>query len=142
MNLMLKVFSILLIITVPFSSVAFTEEYDTYLDEVRAMVESIVKKSDYYRVEGNESGFVIWVAEDGLVNATLAYILGVRDYSEWESRINVTVDFVNSIANFIAVCGIENPNLLFIIVDDLTYQVPLLIVCNGEVVYNCAYTVK
>jgi len=137
----LKFFSVLLIFAISFTSVTFAEKYDTYLDDVKFLIESVLREEDYNMVYGNESGFVIYTATDGLLGGAIAVMNGTIDYSEWESYINATIDYANSIAHFIELVGIENPNLLFIVVDEYSHEMPLLAICNGKVVYNIVYTI-
>lgn len=140
MKKFLRFVSLLLIITTLFSSTALAQSNTDTFSTTKALLEKILEQNYYYKLEGNESGFVIHISEEGIANACVSLMYGLNDRESWNSYVNSTIDYANSISDFLITCGIENPNLLFIVLDDLKFNSTILAIYNGNVIYDFTYT--
>ena len=142
MKNMIRFVAVLLLIFAICSSYAFAESESIDYHAIVDMLQYICEYSgyDYCKIEANESGFIIQVAQDGIYLYFLAMIYGMVDRSTWEEYVEINVNAANAISDTITACGIENPNLLFVLLDDRTHDASLLTICNGSVIYDYSYT--
>lgn len=128
--------ALLLVFFCSFTTIAFADNSSDFHSSVKKMLETLLKEFDSYQIEGNDSGYYICISFDGIMDAIAAVMVGQKSHDDWQKFINVTVDYANSIQNFLNVAGVQNPNLLFVVIDDCGFNIPLLIICNGEIIYD------
>lgn len=131
---------VLLTFTTLFSASAFAENESANMETIKSIVARPLEEFYYHKIEGNETGFIIQIAEEGLSLGAVSVLYGFTDRSEWEDYVNVTLDYANSISDLLIALGIENPNVLFIVLDDLELKSTLLAIYNGKVIYDFTYT--
>lgn len=129
-------FFLLFALVCSFATNASADNSTDFHGTIRKLLERALVDNSYYKIEGNDSGYYICVSQNGIMDATAAVMVGVKSHDSWQQYINVAVDYANSIQNFLEVAGVKNPNLLFVVVDDYGLNIPLLIICNGNVIYD------
>ena len=128
--------SVLLLLTGLFSPPAFATNETVDLSTIKSLLVSLLEQQYYYSLEGNESGFIVKISEEGIAKRAVSVLYGAIDRKEWKNKVSLVVDYANSISNFLSACGIENPNLLLIVLDDIEYKTTILAIYNGAVIYD------
>jgi len=128
--------AILIAITFVFSAPVSAEQESDLHSNIHSLLELLFKDSYYYKIEGNESGYVIYVAYEGVAASVFLTEMGMLPRDYWQEYIDATVEWADSISEFLAVCGAENPNVLFILVDDFEMKETLLVIYNGQVIFD------
>jgi len=134
MKLLLRTISLLLVVSCAFSATAFAET-DLHAN-IKKLLSTAMQDFYYHRIEGNESGYVIRRADEGAANVALLTASGALPRSVWQSYIDSTLVYVNSISDFLDACGAEGGNLLFLVVDDYNFDFILLAFYNGTLIYD------
>lgn len=118
------------------ASLAETEENKITI--VKSLIETSLQDKDYYSLSCSKSGFIVKIAGDGVAYTAASYMMAGYDETkqEWVDYKNSVVEYAKSIQNFIEVAGIENPNLLFMVVDEYEFSSILLAIFNGEIIYD------
>lgn len=127
-------FLVILALAIPFSASAATEEPP--IESIKAVLETMFEDVYYAKIDCNETGVIIRTSDEGIGTGVLAVEFGLADYEVWADLRTVTVDFANSIYFFLKECGIKDPNLLYVIVDDWTQDTIFLAIYNGKIVYD------
>ena len=93
---------------------------------------------DYFNIEGDETGFTMYVGIDGLAaNITAAKAAGFDETEEsWVEAKESMAYMYDSLYELIETCGIKDPSLMVIVVNDVNIENYLLVFYNGEVVYD------
>lgn len=136
MKVLQRVLSVLCVVVLLVPSISSAEPNVNHIDTIKALLESLVEDYYYSKVECNESGFIIQIAHEGLSWGMLSVSAGLTDYEVWARCKESIIAFTNSTAELIKSCGIDEPNLLIVLLDDLTLETTYLAVYNGIVIYD------
>lgn len=138
MKKLLRRIALLLVLSCLFAPATLADSTTDLHSSIRGLLSNAMKDHYYYKIEGNESGYVIRIADEGIAAAVLSTAIGLSPREDWQAYSNSIINWANSISNFIKECGVENPNLLFILVDDWQMEETLLAIYNGTVIFDYA----
>ena len=120
-----------------FASIASAEPSQNIIDTMKRLIETSVDDYYYHKVECNESGVIVQIAFEGLSFGMMSISEGLSDSELWERSKASCIEYANSLLTLIKISGIVQPNLLFMLVDDLNMETTFLAIYNGTVIYDC-----
>lgn len=136
----MKVFTrftaLLLVLFCSISAIAYADDSSDLHSTIRGLLEPILENFVSYQIAGNDSGYYICVTHDYAFDVAGLVMMGIESYDAWASFVDSTISFADSIEYFLRAACVENPNLVFVVIDDYGFNTPILIICNGEVVYD------
>ena len=140
---MKKLFVLLCLLTfVPVCVFAETSEFDQF-ETIKTLLEMIFKETNNGDVDisCNDSGFVIRQTNKGFTDTLLAtYIFHAQATKTIQKESQESLlDFYNGIYEFLEACGIEDPNLLYMITDPTEPDegdMIFIAISNGEIIYD------
>lgn len=93
---------------------------------------------DYFNIEGDETGFTMYVGMDGLAaNVATAKAAGYDETDEsWAEAKESLAYMYDSIYELMETCGMKDPSLMVCVVNDANTENYLLVFYNGEVIYD------
>lgn len=129
--------SALLLSSVLFTSSVCAESESEYDEAIIEMLQLSFEAAEYCKIEKIETGFIVRFAMDGVYASVQLAKIGLEDLADWKPMIvqkfcelsKLTYDFLISYE-------IENANIVLVLMDDLEYKTPFLIVLNGDVIYD------
>ncbi len=112
------------------------------IEACKVLLEMVLEPDDIssYDVVSDNSGFIIYETVEGAFFSCISYASGLVDTAQWYSYVASTVDYMESIRNFIHEVTEENLSLLYVMTDTSWRDVPYLVIYNGTVVYDCMPT--
>lgn len=130
------------LVFIPFNAFAESSEYDQY-DTMKTLLETVFKGTGNgdAQITCNNSGFIIRQSNKDFTDTLLtAYIFDNSDLKNtWKEGQKELLDFYNSIYELIETCGIDNPNLLYMITDSTEPDEGDMIffaISNGKIIYD------
>lgn len=138
MNNPYKCISVLLVIVCMFAPSVHAETTVDLHENIRGLLEMTLQDFPHYEIVGNDSGYIIRIASDGFGLSAMLTSIGLQTRANWKDNIDSVIEWANSISEFIKVCGVENPNLLVIVVDEFSYDETILAIYNGKVIFDFA----
>ena len=144
MNRYLRIISILCVLC--FVSVAVAENTSQSqakpIQVVKNGLEKALSQQIYCKVQCNESGIIVWMADEGTADTlTSLFAAGYDETNDsWVEFKNKIIGLYNSIHEFAIANGIENPDILYTLVDDINFETVLLAVYNGEIIFDIMQT--
>jgi len=129
---------IILLVSLLFPLHASADTSTETIDACKVLLEMILEPNDVssYDIVSDNSGFIIYETIDGAFFSCLSYATGLVDTAQWDSLISSTVDYMESIRNFIYEVSGENLSLLYVMSDTSWREVPYLVIYNGTVIYD------
>ena len=93
---------------------------------------------DYFNIEGDETGFTIYIGINGLAADTaVAKAAGYDEtYEPWAESRAAIESLYDSTYEFLETYGMKNPSLMICVVNDSNTENILLVVYMGEIVYD------
>ena len=115
------------------------------VEEIKALLEKSLKAgTDYYTIECDNTGMTVNMAFNGLYNEVVAAIsLGIEN-NTWADMRATFVETCARARILMMNAGVENPLVMFSIVNDTATDYVMLSIVNGEVIYDVmqAYSQK
>lgn len=109
------------------------------VEAIKTMLESILADSfDYFNVEGDETGFTLYMATDGLAADIVAAKAAGYDetYEPWATSRDSIVGLYDSTYELLETFGMKDPSVTLIIVNDANTENYLLVVYDKMIVYD------
>ena len=106
---------------------------------IKSFLETMLADSfDYSLVEGDETGFTISVAINGLTaEVYTAKTAGYdENYGPWVDAKNSMLEAYNATYELLITMGMENPSLMMIVLNDTNHDNYLLAMYAGSIVYD------
>lgn len=108
-------------------------------DTIKTLIESTISDSfDYYKVEGDETGFTIDLAGDGVTSFVMLAKANGEDETneEWVGLKESMMGMYNSLYEMIETFGMEDPTLMISVLNDTNTENYLLVILNGSFIYD------
>lgn len=129
--------SALLLSIILFTSSVCAESESEYDEAIIEMLQLSFEKAEYCKIEKIETGFIVRYAIDGVYASVQLAKIGLKDLDGWKSLVVQNICEVCKLAYDILISyEIENANIVLVLMDDLEYKTPFLIVLNGDVIYD------
>ena len=106
---------------------------------IKSLLETmLVDAFDYTLVEGDETGFTISVAINGLTAEVYAAKTAGYDenYAPWVEAKNSMLEAYSATYELLVSLGMENPSLMMIVLNDTNYDNYLLAMYENSIVYD------
>ena len=139
------VFVMLAIVLVFLSGATAETTAQTQTEALRIVkhgLEDVFSGQIYSKVQCNESGIIVWMADEGTAEKVAGFLaVGYNETCEnWVQFKGKSVNLYNSIRTFAIDNGIEEPNVLFVLVDDINFETVLMAIRNEEVIFDIMCT--
>lgn len=141
---MKKIIALVLLVLSLFS-VATAETTQTQADALKTVkfgLEKLFSKQSYYKVQCNESGIIVWLADEGTADKVADFLTAGHDatFEHWVNFKEKTINLYNSILSYAVDNGVENPRLLFLLVDDINFETVLMAIRDEEIIFDIMNT--
>ena len=126
-------------------SVAIAETTPSKTEALRVVkfgLEDALSNQSYRKVQCNESGIIVWMADEGTADKVADFLTAGYD-SECEPWMNFkqkSIGLFNSIRSFAVDNGVDDPQLMFLLVDDINFETVLLAIKNEEIIFDIMRT--
>ena len=107
------------------------------IEGIKSLLSNSMEGFSYYNVSGDETGFTMTVAMDGLA-AEVAAAKASKEKSEgWADVRKVSVLMCNNASGMIKNFGMTNAVCALYVVNDINHDDVLLFVLDGQIVFDC-----